>query len=79
MEVYVSTVYPQIDNSAGSAQVQSCFMFQRDAIVLVEQMGVRAQSQYKQEYLADLMTVDMIWGNKVVRPTSVVNFVVAST
>jgi hypothetical protein len=79
MEVYVSTVYPQIDNSAGSAQVQSCFMFQRDAVVLVEQMGVRAQSQYKQEYLADLMTVDMIWGNKCVRPTAVVNFVVAST
>lgn len=79
MEVYVSTVFPQIDNSAGSAQVQSCFMFQKDAIVLVEQMGVRAQSQYKQEYLADLMTVDMIWGNKCVRPTSVVNFVVPST
>lgn len=79
MEVYVTTVLPQIDNSAGSAQVQSGVVFQRDAVVLVEQMGVRAQSQYKQEYLADLMTVDMIWGNKCVRPTSVVNFVVPTS
>lgn len=79
MEVYVTTVLPEIDNSAGSAQVQSGLVFQRDAIVLVEQMGVRAQSQYKQEYLADLMTVDMIWGNKTVRADSIVNFVVPTT
>ena len=79
MEVYVSTVLPEVDNSAGSAQVQTGLCFQRDALVLVEQLGVRAQSQYKQEYLADLMTVDMIWGNKVVRPTSVINFVVPTT
>lgn len=79
MEVYVTTVLPQIDNSAGSAQVQSGVCFQRDACVLVEQLGVRAQSQYKQEYLADLMTVDMIWGNKTVRPDSIVNFVVPTT
>lgn len=79
MEVYVTTVLPQIDNSAGSAQVQSGVCFHRDAVVLVEQLGIRAQSQYKQEYLADLMTVDMIWGNKCVRPTSVVNFVVPTT
>jgi len=79
MEVFVTTVLPEIDNSAGSAQVQHAVCFQRDACVLVEQMGVRAQAQYKQEYLADLMTVDMIWGNKTVRPTSVVNFVVPTT
>lgn len=75
MEVYVSTNLPQIDESGGSTQEQFNVCFQKDALVLVEQMGVRAQSQYKQEYLADLLTVDKIWGNKVVRPTSVVNFV----
>jgi hypothetical protein len=79
MEVYVTTVLPEVDNSAGSAQVQTGVCFQRDAVVLVEQLGVRAQSQYKQEYLADLMTVDMIWGNKCVRPTSVINFVVPNS
>jgi len=79
MEVYVTTVLPEVDNSAGSAQVQTGLCFQKDACVLVEQLGIRAQSQYKQEYLADLMTVDMIWGNKTVRNSSVINFVVPTS
>ncbi len=36
-------------------------MFHRSALVHIEQMGVRTQTQYKQEYLADLMTVDTIY------------------
>lgn len=79
VEVYVTTNLPQIDVSGGASQEQLGQMFQKDALVLVEQMGVRAQSQYKQEYLADLMTVDKIWGNKVVRPTSCINFVTPTT
>jgi hypothetical protein len=75
MEVFVSTNIPQLDVSGGAAQEQLNVVFQKDALVLVEQMGVRAQSQYKQEYLADLLTVDKIWGNKIVRSDSVVNFV----
>ena len=79
MEVFVTTNLPQIDDSAGAAQVQLFQMFQKDSLVLVEQLGVRSQSQYKQEYLADLFTVDMIWGNKIVRPTSFLNGVVPTT
>ena len=79
IEVFVTTNLPVVDDSAGGADNVLFQMFQKDAIVLVEQMGVRAQSQYKQEYLADLMTVDMIWGNKVVRTGSVLNGVVPST
>jgi hypothetical protein len=75
MEVFVSTNIPQLDVSGGATQEQLNVVFQKDALVLVEQMGVRAQSQYKQEYLADLLTVDKIWGNKIVRSDSVVNFV----
>ena len=75
MEVYVTTNLPTIDVSGGATQEQLNQVFQKDALVLVEQMGVRAQSQYKQEYLADLMTVDKIWGNKVVRAGSCINFV----
>ena len=75
MEVYVSTNIPEVDVSGGATQEQLNLCFQKDAIVLVEQMGVRAQSQYKQEYLADLLTVDKIWGQKVVRADSIVNFV----
>jgi hypothetical protein len=79
MEVFVSTNLPQVDNSAGSAQLDLFQCFHKDALVLVEQLGVRSQSQYKQEYLADLLTVDMIWGQKVVRPTTFLNGVVPST
>lgn len=35
----------------------------RDAIVLAEVLGPRVQTQYKQEYLATLLTADTIFGN----------------
>ena len=44
-----------------------CLMGHRDSMVLVEQMGVRSQTQYKQEYLATLYTADMIYGVKAMR------------
>jgi hypothetical protein len=37
-------------------------IFQKEAIVMAEQLAPRAQSQYKQEFLADLFTVDTIYG-----------------
>jgi len=37
-------------------------MMHRDALALVEQMGVRSQTQYKQEYLGDLFTADTLYG-----------------
>ena len=36
-------------------------------MVLVEQMGVRTQTQYKQEFLGDLFTADMIYGTGELR------------
>jgi len=37
-------------------------MLHKSALVYVEQMSVRTQTQYKQEYLADLMTADIVYG-----------------
>jgi hypothetical protein len=54
-------------------------VFQRDAIVLVEQLGVRSQSQYKLEYLGDLFVTDMIYGVKALRDSSIQTFVVPTT
>ena len=82
MEVYVTTNLPTIEDSTdsnGTASKVLGLCFQRDALLLVEQMGVRAQSQYKQEYLSDLMTVDMIWGQLRLRNDSIVPFVVPTT
>jgi hypothetical protein len=42
-------------------------MFHRDAAVFAEQVGVRTQTQYKQEYLGDLFTADTIYGVKELR------------
>lgn len=79
MEVYVTTQMPLVEDSAGVADNVLGLVFQQDSSLLVEQMGVRVQNQYKQEYLADLMTADVIYGVKNLRESSIVNFVVPST
>lgn len=79
MPVYVSTQLPTVDDSTGNADNKLGLAFQTDAAVLVEQLGLRVQKQYKQEYLADLMTADTIYGTKQLRSANVVPFVVPST
>lgn len=51
-------------------------MVHSDAVALAEQQAVRAQTQYKQEYLADLMTADTVYGCGVLRDTSGIAFIV---
>jgi hypothetical protein len=51
-------------------------MFHRDSMVLVEQIGVRAQTQYKQEYLGTLFTADTLYGAAELRDYSTVPIVV---
>ena len=48
-------------------------LMHRSALVFVEQMGVRMQTQYKQEYLADLMTADTIYGVGRLRDGNIAN------
>jgi N4-gp56 family major capsid protein len=47
-------------------------LFHPEFAVLVEQMGVRVQTQYKQEYLATLLTADTLYGIGELRDTSAV-------
>jgi N4-gp56 family major capsid protein len=72
VEIYVSSNCPVLEtaaqNAGGSIDVRGCLFFHKDAIVLAEQMSVRSQTQYKQEYLADLFTADTIYGVEVYRP-----------
>lgn len=53
------------DTATGGARI--ALMGHRDAAVLVEQMKVRTQTQYKQEYLGDLFTADTLYGVKELR------------
>ena len=79
VEVYVTTRTPLVEDSGGTADNISGVMFQRDSMVLVEQAGVRSQSQYKLEYLGDLFVTDMLYGVKALRDSSIVTFVVPTT
>lgn len=79
VDIYVTTNLPGVETGAGNNNNVAGIMLQRDAEVLVEQMGIRTQTQYKQEYLADLFTADMIYGMKTLRSTSIVPFVVPQT
>jgi len=58
-------VTPQCDTATGSARI--ALIFHKDAAVMAEQMGVRSQTQYKQEYLATLFTSDMLYGVSLLR------------
>lgn len=65
VSVYLTTNCPEVEtataNTAGDRLIAS-LMFHPDAIILATQMDIRSQSQYKQEYLADLLTSDNIFG-----------------
>jgi hypothetical protein len=54
-------------------------LMHKDAVVFAEQMGVRTQTQYKQEYLGDLFTADTIYGVKELRNDAALAFVVPAT
>ena len=55
--VFVSS---NCDTATGGARI--AMMGHKDAAVLVEQQGVRSQTQYKQEYLGTLYTADTLYG-----------------
>jgi hypothetical protein len=64
--VYVSSNIATIE-SLNSIPFRVCLMFQKDSLVLAEQMGVRTQAQYKQEALGTLVTADRLYGVKTLR------------
>lgn len=74
--VYVSTSCPSVAATDATTDQRAALMFHRDAMVFAEQMSVRSQSQYKQEYLADLFTADTIYGTAELRDDAGVAFIV---
>ena len=72
IEVYVSSNCPVVEtaanNTVSAVDTRGAILMHKDAIVLAEQMSVRTQTQYKQEYLADLFTADCLYGVQAYRP-----------
>jgi N4-gp56 family major capsid protein len=67
--VFVSS---NADTTSGSTAARVCLLGHRDFAVLAEQMAIRSQTQYKQEYLGTLFTADTLFGVKELRDNSAV-------
>ena len=61
--------------SAGNTVHDVGMIMHKEALVLAEQVGIRTQTSYKQEYLADLLTADTLYGVKEYRDECGIAFV----
>jgi HK97 family phage major capsid protein len=73
IDIYVSSNCPVIETdtentATAGGDIKAAILAHRDSMVLAEQLGVRSQTQYKQEYLSTLYTADTLYGVKTVRP-----------
>ncbi len=76
IQVYVTSNCPTASGNADTDRVG--VLLHKDALVFVEQMTVRTQTQYKQEWLGDLFTADTIYGVGELRNDAGVAFVVVA-
>ena len=61
IEVYVTNAMGTTNSADGTVHDVG-LLIHKDAMALVEQLGVRSQTQYMQQYLGDLYTADTIYG-----------------
>ena len=81
IDVFISTNCPTVKSSGGTGNSAAGtervgVLMHKDALVFAEQVGVRSQTQYKQEYLGDLFTADTIYGVAEMRDDAGLAFVV---
>jgi hypothetical protein len=76
VDIYISSNCPTTTQSGGGgASDRAGVLMHKDAFALAEQVGVRSQTQYQQQYLGDLFTSDTIYGVGELRNTAGVAFV----
>lgn len=76
IKVFVTSNAPSETADDASTAYRVGALLHKDAIAHIEQMSVRSQTQYKQEFLADLFTSDTIYGVGMIRDDAGVAFVV---
>lgn len=76
VDVFVSTNCPTVADDGAAVDQRAALLFQKEALVFIEQLKPRVQTQYKQEWLGDLFTADTIYGKGVLRPEAGVAIVV---
>jgi hypothetical protein len=73
VDVYVSSNCPVLETAAentasgNTVDIRGAVLAHKDSMVLAEQVGVRSQTQYKQEFLGTLYTADRLYGTKALR------------
>ena len=70
--VYGIPVFVTTNADAATDGDRICMLAHKDFAVLVEQMGIRTQTQYRQEYLGTLFTADVLFGADELRDGSAV-------
>jgi len=76
VDVFVSSNCPTVADAGSAVDQRAALLFQKEAIVFIEQLSPRVQTSYIQEYLGDLFTADTIYGSGVLRPEAGVAIVV---
>jgi hypothetical protein len=67
VEIYVSSNIATFAATDTTTNYRAALLFQKEALVLAEQVGIRVQTQYKLEHLATLMVADTVYGVQTVR------------
>jgi len=71
-DIYGVSVYVTTNADAATDGDRIALMAHKDFAVLAEQVAVRSQTQYKQEYLGTLFTADTLYGVAELRDTSAI-------
>lgn len=80
VKIYISTNLAEKESAAENGAVNggrlvSGILGHRDAFILATQMDVRVQTQYQQQFLADLMTADCLYGVAELRDGAAIELV----
>lgn len=67
MDVYVSSNSPSVLATNGTTAYRGIVVAHKDSMILANQILPRVQSQYKLEYLSDVLVADCAFGAAVVR------------
>ena len=77
VEVYVTNNMGTTTAATNAVVHDIGLLIHKDALCLAEQVGVRSQTQYMQQYLGDLYTADTIYGVMELRDTAGFAFITA--
>lgn len=76
VEVYQTSNAATVQDDGTNGNERAVLVFQREALLHIEQLAPRVQSDYNLEYLGDAMVADMVYGTGILRPEAGVAVVV---